>query len=142
MTTVTSATSATTQQTATQATTTQNSTSSAASPEIDPNSFLKLLLAELQNQDPSNPLDTNQLVSQLSSISQVQQSAQTNSTLSQILGQLSVGQASGLIGLTATSADGAQSGTISSVKLTDAGATASLSDGSTLVIGQGVTLTP
>jgi flagellar basal-body rod modification protein FlgD len=35
--------------------------------------FLKLLVSQLQNQDPLNPTDTNQFVSQLTSYSQLEQ---------------------------------------------------------------------
>jgi flagellar basal-body rod modification protein FlgD len=35
--------------------------------------FLKLLVSQLQNQDPMNPTDSNQFVSQLTSYSQLEQ---------------------------------------------------------------------
>jgi flagellar basal-body rod modification protein FlgD len=35
--------------------------------------FLKLLVSQLQNQDPLNPTDSNQFVSQLTSYSQLEQ---------------------------------------------------------------------
>jgi len=48
----------------------------AASP-LDPlaneQTFLKLLVSQLQNQDPLNPTDSNQFVSQLTSYSQLEQ---------------------------------------------------------------------
>ena len=56
-----------------------NSGSQAAanSPALDPlaneQTFLTLLVSQLQNQDPLNPTDSNQFVSQLTSYSQLEQ---------------------------------------------------------------------
>lgn len=107
---------------------------------LDPNQFLKLLVAELQFQDPTKPMDTAQLVQQMSSMSQVEQTVQTNAQLASILGQIQIGQAASLLGRVATSADGSQSGTIQAVKVTGQGTLAALSDGSELLLAQGVTL--
>lgn len=56
------------------------STSPAAAPSskaLDPlaneQTFLKLLVSQLQNQDPLNPTDSNQFVSQLTQYSQLEQ---------------------------------------------------------------------
>ena len=123
--------------TSAQGTSVSNTTNS---PTLDPNQFLKLLVAELQYQDPTKPMDTNQLVQQLSTISQVEQSAQTNSKLTAILDQLSVGQGASLIGRTVTSADGATSGVVESVRLESNRIVTTLSDGQKLEIGAGVTI--
>ena len=64
------------------------------------NMFLKLLTAQLQNQDPSNPTDPTQFVSQLAQFSSVEQLVQSNTTLtsmSKTLSGLTLGQYSGLI---------------------------------------------
>lgn len=62
--------------------TTSTSASSAASATtVDYNSFLKLLVAELQNQDPTSPADPTQYMSQLASFSAVGQTVQTNTKL-------------------------------------------------------------
>ncbi|MBS0242125.1 MAG: flagellar hook assembly protein FlgD [Proteobacteria bacterium] len=115
-----------------------SSSASSASASLDANSFLKLLVAELQYQDPSKPMDTTQLVQQMSSMSQVEQSVQTNSKLSSIMDQLSIGQAGSLLGRTVTSADGAISGIVTAVRTTSSGMVATLADGSELTLGQGV----
>jgi len=63
--------------------------------------FLKLLTAQMQNQDPLDPMDTSQYTQQLVQYSQVEQSIQQNSTLKDILSGLTsqgLSQASGLIG--------------------------------------------
>ena len=47
--------------------------SSASNPLANEETFLKLLVSQLQNQDPMNPTDSNQFVSQLTSYSQLEQ---------------------------------------------------------------------
>jgi flagellar basal-body rod modification protein FlgD len=42
-------------------------------PLADESTFLKLLVSQLQNQDPLNPTDSNQFVSQLTAYSQLEQ---------------------------------------------------------------------
>lgn len=122
------------------ATGTTNSGVTGTSLALDPNEFLKLLVAELQYQDPTKPMDTTELVQQMSSMSQVEQAVQTNARLTSILDQLQVGQAPALLGRTAYSADGSQSGVIQAVHLTSDGIVALLSDGSELLLTQGVIL--
>ena len=70
--------------------------------------FLKLIVAELQNQDPMNPMDNTQMVTQISQIRQITSNDKLTSTLDAVsLGQ-SVATASGLIGkqVTGTAEDG------------------------------------
>ncbi|TCM17749.1 flagellar basal-body rod modification protein FlgD [Novosphingobium sp. PhB165] len=67
----------------------------------DYNLFLKLLTTQMTNQDPLNPTDTSEYTQQLVQYSQVEQSIQQNSKLSDILTQLSsqdMAQASSFIG--------------------------------------------
>ncbi|WP_404337410.1 flagellar hook assembly protein FlgD [Sphingomonas sp. MMS12-HWE2-04] len=63
--------------------------------------FLKLLTAQMQNQDPLDPMDTSQYTQQLVQYSQVEQSIEQNTTLKSILSSLgtqNLTQASSLIG--------------------------------------------
>lgn len=66
-------------------TTSANSQSTAATARnqlgVDYNNFLKLLTAQIGNQDPLKPMDSTQFVSQLAQLSQVEQAVQTNSNL-------------------------------------------------------------
>jgi flagellar basal-body rod modification protein FlgD len=48
-------------------------------------SFLKLLTAQLKNQDPLSPLDANQFTQQLVEFSGVEQAIKTNDTLAQLV---------------------------------------------------------
>jgi flagellar basal-body rod modification protein FlgD len=112
----------------------------AAAPTLDYNSFLTLLMAEMKNQDPTNPMDSTQYVAQLATFSQVGQAVQTNSKLDQLLQSSALSQAGSIIGHTVTSADGTVSGTVSEVKVLSDGITAVLSNGQELSIGAGVTI--
>jgi flagellar basal-body rod modification protein FlgD len=47
--------------------------------------FLNLLTTQLQNQDPTSPMDTNQFTQELVEFTGVQQSVATNSNLSQLI---------------------------------------------------------
>ncbi len=82
---------------------TSDSTTSAASTSLlaDYNLFLQLLTTQLTNQDPLDPMDTSDYTQQLVQYSQVEQSIQQNSTLDDILTQLTgqqMAQASSYIG--------------------------------------------
>jgi len=59
--------------------TTQSSTSGLS---LDPSAFLKILIADLQNQDPLNPSSPEDFMSQLAQLTQVQQLTNISSALS------------------------------------------------------------
>ena len=135
--TVTSPTPVTTPTTATTSTT----SAAAATNTVDHNTFLKLLVSEIQNQDPTNPTDPTQYLGQLASFSAVGQSVQTNAKLDLMLTSNALSQAEGAIGRTVTSADGQTSGVVSAVAIgADGTATATLQGGGTLKLGNGVSL--
>jgi len=115
-------------------------TAQAAAPNIDYQSFLKLLIAEMKNQDPTKPMDSTEYVAQLATFSQVEQSVQTNSKLDQLLQTSALAQAGNIIGHTLTSADGDTSGTVSSVRLTSDGLVAILDTGEEVTMQSGVVI--
>lgn len=59
----------------------------------DYQSFLKLLVAQVQNQDPMAPMDSTTFVSQLAQLSQVEQAIMTNTNLEKVVDRLDVSQA-------------------------------------------------
>jgi flagellar basal-body rod modification protein FlgD len=120
--------------------TTATSTSTSKSNTLDYNAFLKLLVAQLQHQDPTNPTDPTAFVSQLASFSSVEQQVNTNSRLDALLTQTWLSQAGSLIGRTVKSSDGLTSGAVASVAITTSGATATLTNGKTVTLGSGVTI--
>ena len=84
----------------------------ASTNQLSYNDFLTLLMAELKNQDPTQPMDATQTVAQLATVSEVGQSVQANKTLSSLLTATSLAQAPMLVGQTITSADGSTTGTV------------------------------
>ncbi|HVJ51113.1 MAG TPA: flagellar hook capping FlgD N-terminal domain-containing protein [Aliidongia sp.] len=65
--------------------------------------FLTLLTTELQNQDPTSPLDTNQFTSQLVQFSQLEQTLNTNTNLQTLIAfqqNTAVGNTLGYLGHT------------------------------------------
>ncbi|CEE93851.1 flagellar biosynthesis; initiation of hook assembly [Xenorhabdus nematophila str. Anatoliense] len=55
--------------------------------------FLNLLVAQLKNQDPTNPMQNNELTTQIAQISTVQGVEKLNKTLGSIVGQMDHNQA-------------------------------------------------
>ena len=100
--------------------------SSAQSATVDYDAFLSLLVTQLRNQDPTEPTDNAQLMSQLASFSAVEQQIQTNEKLDSLLASNVLGDASNLIGKTITSPDGSESGKVTSVILSESGVLAEL----------------
>ena len=107
---------------------------------VDYQSFLKLLIAEMKNQDPTKPMDSTQYVAQLATFSQVEQSVQTNTKLDQIMQSSALSQADALIGRSITSADGNTTGTVASVRLASSGLIAVLLNGTEVAVGPGVSV--
>lgn len=76
--------------------TTSTSTSSTYS--LDADDFMTLLLTQLENQDPTDPLDMDTFTSQLCSLNQLQQSVTTNEYLEEIVSDLSSSTGSEAVG--------------------------------------------
>ncbi|AEH86470.1 MAG: flagellar hook assembly protein FlgD [Mesorhizobium sp.] len=119
-----------------------STTTSTSKTAVDYQSFLKLLIAEMKNQDPTKPMDSTQYVAQLATFSQVEQSVQTNTKLEQIMQSSALSQADAIIGRTITSADGKTTGTVASVTLASNGLIAVLQDGTQVPVGAGVSIKP
>jgi flagellar basal-body rod modification protein FlgD len=120
---------------------TSASKTSAPAVTADYNTFLKLLVTQLQTQDPLNPTDNTEFISQLASFSAVEQQTQTNDKLDQMLSYINAGQGASLIGKQLTSSDGTVTGVVASVKLTSDGIVATLDSGDQITVGEGVQIT-
>lgn len=68
--------------------------------DLDLDGFLKLLISELQNQDPLNPMDNAQMVQQLSTIREIGATNQLTDTLGNLSITQQLSTASSLIGRT------------------------------------------
>lgn len=64
----------------------------ASDPQAAQDRFLKLFIAQLNNQDPMNPLDNAQMTSQMAQINTVTGIQQVNQTLKSLADQFSMGQ--------------------------------------------------
>lgn len=105
--------------------TSSDTTSSSANQGIaglTPDNFLQMLITELQNQDPMNPTDSNQILQQISEIRNIQSTTDLTTSLNSVaLGQ-SLSTASSLIGkqVQGLAADGTQiSGAVDSVSVSN-----------------------
>ncbi len=91
---------------------TKNTSSSGST--LGPDAFLQLLTTELQNQDPTQPQDPTQSVTQLAQMSALQYQEQLSSSFQNFQSNFGVMQAASLIGKQATVNVGSSSGSTSS----------------------------
>jgi flagellar basal-body rod modification protein FlgD len=109
--------------------TTSTSSTSSSSSSTDPNaalndldvaSFLKIMIAELKNQDPLSPMDSSQMLDQIGQMRQITASDKLTSTLNSVLLGQNIASSTNLIG---TSINGISddnqkvSGVVSSVSI-------------------------
>ena len=107
---------------------------------LDYDSFLKLLVTQMKNQDPTKPMDSTEYIAQLASFSNVEQSISVNKKLDNLIQQSKFSQGIDLIGKQVSSLDNLGSGTVESVRFTTDGIVATLSDGNDLLISERVTV--
>jgi flagellar basal-body rod modification protein FlgD len=101
---------------------------------MDSQMFLKLLTTQLQNQDPSSPMDSGQMISQTSQLASMEQLTNLSKATTSSYDLQMRSAAANVLGkhVTWTGADGsAQSGTVSAVGFT--GTTPTLTVGSATV---------
>lgn len=119
-------------------------------PNADYDTFIKLLVAQMKNQDPTKPMDSTEFVSQLASFSAVEQAMQTNTKLENTNAKLDdilingpISQAEGYVGKYIKFDDGKGNvveGTVQSVTIYSDGLTAKLDNGKDIIIGPGITV--
>ena len=71
---------------------------------ISQNMFLQLIMDEMKNQDPTQPMDNTQMISQLAQMQTLQAQTQLNDSLNALTDLTQLGQAAGLIGKTVQTA--------------------------------------
>ena len=129
--------------TSTNSTDKTSSTTNTSNNTVDYNTFLQLLIAEMKNQDPTNPMDTSQYMSQFAQLSSVEQAMQTNTKLDSLLSSQALSQADGLIGknVSFTDSTGATfTGKVASISINSNGSVATLDDGTKVAVGPGLTI--
>ncbi len=122
----------------TQATQSQSVSEASQKATLDYDAFLQLMVAEMQYQDPTKPMDSSQYMAQLASFSSVEQAIQTNARLDTVIANLAMAQGPATIGKTVTSADGSQTGVVTSVQFFSDSVVATLESGAQVKLGPGV----
>ena len=107
---------------------------------LDYDTFLTLLVAQLKNQDPTQPMEATEQIAQLATFSQVEQTIQTNKRLEMLLQSSNLSQAGSMIGRTLTTSDGTITGVVEEVKVLSDGLVAVLDTGDEIAIAPGVTI--
>lgn len=90
--------------------------------DLNTSQFLDLMIAELQNQDPLNPMDNAQMIEQIGQIRQIDASTRLTDTLDAVLMGQNLSSASSLIGkiITGLDADSKKvTGQVDKVTVTD-----------------------
>jgi flagellar basal-body rod modification protein FlgD len=108
--------------------------------QVDYQTFLKLLVTQMKNQDPTRPMESTEYVAQLANFSNVEQNVRTNAKLDQLMQISVVSQAGSLVGKTLTSIDGTVSGRIEQIRIFDDGLVAVLEGGQEVAVRGGVSI--
>jgi flagellar basal-body rod modification protein FlgD len=107
--------------------------------------FIKMMITQLQNQDPLEPAKNQELLAQMSQIGQLQSSTQLQESLQGMVLQNQIGSASGLIGKTVKgldSTDAPVEGVVNSVKVSADGVGLELDNGKTLLLSRVTQIAP
>ncbi len=120
--------------------TTQTSSDASNNATVDYDAFLQLLVAQLKYQDPTDPTDSAEFMSQLASFSSVEQQIQTNDKLEVLVQSNLLGQATSLIGKIVTPFGSEIGSVVKSVSINNGQLEALLENGSATIIGNGVNI--
>jgi flagellar basal-body rod modification protein FlgD len=105
--------------------------------------FIKLMITQLQNQDPMEPAKNQELLAQMSQIGQLQTSEKLQGTLSQFGFQSQLASAGSLIGKTVTGMDAQQNdvdGIVTGIRVEDDTVNLELDNGKTLPLSNVMTI--
>lgn len=119
---------------------TTNQPSALSAQTVDYQSFLRLLVAQMKNQDPTSPMESTDYVAQLATFSQVEQSVQMNNNLQAMLQANTLSQANGLIGRYIETMDGKMAGLVKEVQIYSDGSVLVLEDGTRVPMGTPMTV--
>jgi flagellar basal-body rod modification protein FlgD len=126
----------------TTATSTTSSTSSlAAASQIDYNSFLKLLMEQMKNQDPTSPVDQTQMLAQLAQFSNVGQTAALNDKLNTLITNQQATTGAALVGKTVTDTVNNVTGVVKSVTINASGTSVVMTNGYSFDPSKGINIT-
>jgi flagellar basal-body rod modification protein FlgD len=107
--------------------------------------FIKMMVTQLQNQDPLEPAKNQELLAQMSQIGQLQSSNTLQESLKGMVLQNQIGSAASLIGKTVQGLDGNDdpvSGLVNSVSVRGDQATLELDNGKSLALSHVTSIAP
>jgi flagellar basal-body rod modification protein FlgD len=124
-------------QTASSSSSTSSSSGASSASTMNMDDFVKIMVTELQQQDPFEPMDSKDLVAQIGQINSIQTNAQLNETLKKLANNQSLASASAMIGkeITGLTTSGRSvNGIVTSVKVAGDSINLELDTGDTLPI--------
>ena len=104
-----------------------------------------MMVKQLQNQDPLNPTNSDQLMSQMSAIGQMESSTNLDTTLATLGTQTQIGSASSLMGKQVKGIDSSNNsvtGVVTAVQVASGGVNLQLSSGDTVALTNISNITP
>lgn len=113
--------------------------------ELKTEDFIKMMITQLQNQDPLEPAKNQDLLAQMSQIGQLQSATSLQESLKGMVLQNQIGAAAGLIGKTVQGLDAQDepvSGLVNSVKVTADGVNLELDNGKSLALSRVTQIAP
>ena len=113
--------------------------------ELKTEDFIKMMITQLQNQDPLEPAKNQELLAQMSQIGQLQSSTSLQESLKGMVLQNQIGSASSLIGKTVQGLDADDdpvTGLVNSVKVGADGVSLELDNGKNLMLSRVTQIAP
>ena len=107
--------------------------------------FIKMMITQLQQQDPMQPAKNEELLGQMSQIAQLQSNTSLQSSLSGIVKQNQIGSAAGLIGRKVEGLDASDDpvdGMVTSIRVEGDKVNLELDSGKSLELGRVTTIAP
>ena len=107
--------------------------------------FIKMMITQLQQQDPMDPAKNDQLLAQMSQIGQLEASTQLQDSLKGLVLQNQISSAATMIGKTVQGMDDSNNtigGLVNSVRVQSDGVSLELDNGQSLALGRVTAITP
>lgn len=122
-----------------------NSSTLSSNQSLTPNDFVQFLITELQNQDPLDPTSSDEMLTQMSEIGQLQSSDDLETDLGGMVQQNQVSSAASMIGKYVQGTDANQNavtGNVTSVQVTSSAVNLQLDSGSTVALSAVTAISP
>jgi flagellar basal-body rod modification protein FlgD len=120
--------------------------SSASNPyNLNPADFMNMMVTQLKNQDPTQPMSNSDLLAQISQIGQLQSSDQLETTMQSMQLQTNLGSGAALLGKSVAGSDVNShpvSGVVNSLQVTGNTVTLQLDSGSSLPLSNVTAVAP